>query len=296
MLYSLKKYLPVLIIIVLTGCGIAPRLTELRVDAETAFENEDYTAALQSYEELIELQKSRNREIRGDTWHHAGIAAWETDKKDKAIEYLVQAGRKDYSTESSLYILSNAYREIDNLSLEITNLEKYIANYPEGEYIDEMQKYLFDAYIESKNFDAATDLWTDLESQAEDDPEIMESYLVLTKNQGRDEDARKVSEKIIKMDRNNTLALEFLGEYYFWKAENRYQEEMKAYEANRTTRQYRHLLTALDEINKEFRLSRDYFLRLWNQNPESRYATYLRNIHLRFGDDERAGYYQKRIN
>jgi hypothetical protein len=105
----------------------------------------------------------------------------------------------------------------------------------------------------------------------------------------------KVSEKILKMDRNNTLALEYLGEHYFWKAENRYQEEMKAYEANRTTRQYRQLLAALDEINKEFRLSRDYFMRLWNQNPESRYATYLRNIHLRFGDDERADYFQKRI-
>jgi hypothetical protein len=295
MVYSLKKYLPVFVLIVLSGCGVSPRLTELRVDAETAFENEDYTAALQSYEELIELQKSRNREISGETWHDAGIAAWELDETDKAIEYLVQAGRKDFSTESSLYILSNAYREIDNLSLEITSLERYVASYPEGEYIDEMQKYLFDAYIESRNFDAAAELWTDLEKQAEDEPEILESYLVLTKNQGREEDARKVSEKLLKMDRNNTLALEYLGEHYFWKAENRYQEEMKAYEANRTTRQYRQLLTALDEINKEFRLSRDYFLRLWNQNPDSRYATYLRNIHLRFGDDERAEYYQKRI-
>ena len=295
MMYILKKYFPVIVLIILTGCGISPRLTELREGAETAIENEDYTAALNYYEELIELQQSRNREVNGETWYHAGISAWETGEANKAIEYLVQAGRKEYTTESSLFVLSNAYREIDNLSLEISSLENYIDSHPNGEHIDEMRKYLFEAYIESRNYEAAMDLWTDLEEVAADDPEILESYLVLNKNQGLEQDARNISEKLLKMDSNNARALEYLGEHYFWKSENRYQEEMKAYEANRTTRQYRQLLTALDEINIEFRLSRDYFLRLWNQNPESRYATYLRNIHLRFGDDERADYYQRRI-
>jgi tetratricopeptide (TPR) repeat protein len=94
MMYYLKKYLPVITLIILTGCGVSPRLTELREGAESAIENEDYTTALQSYEELIELQKSRNREISGEIWHYAGIAAWELDETDKAIEYLVQAGKK----------------------------------------------------------------------------------------------------------------------------------------------------------------------------------------------------------
>jgi hypothetical protein len=71
---------------------------------------------------------------------------------------------------------------------------------------------------------------------------------------------------------------------------------MSAYEKNRTGSQYRHLLDALEEINREFRLSRDYFIRLWQEDPAPKYATYLRNIYIRFGDEEKADFYDKRIN
>jgi hypothetical protein len=290
---SLRNYLFYLLIIITAGCGVSPRLSRLQADAEAALENQDYMAALRHYEELIEFKTSRNREISGETFHNAGISAWELHQTEKAIEYLVQAGRREYSTERRLYILARHYREIDNLSLEITSLESYVTNYPDGEHTDEMKKRLFDVYLESRNYDRAMGLWQELEGLSSEDPELLEGYLVLRKNLGYEDEIPALAERLLRLDGNNITALEHLGEYYFWKAENRYQEEMKAYDANRTARQYRQLLDALEVINRQFRLSRDYFTRLWNQDPSPRYANFLQNIYLRFGDEEKAEYYKK---
>jgi tetratricopeptide (TPR) repeat protein len=285
-----------LFIILLTGCGITGRVAEMQAEAETAMEKDDYLTAFNYYEDIIGLKRERNRQISGITYHNAGISAWEIDRTTEAIEYLSEAVRKNYTTERGLLILSSAYREIDNLSLEITSLERYVENYPEGEHIDETRTRLFETYLESRNYESAMDLWPQLEQMAETDPSLLEGYLVLRENLGYNEELRGIATRLLKLDENNIKALEHLAEHYFWKAENRYQEEMSAYEKNRTARQYRHLLDALEEINREFRLSRDYFIRLWQKDPAQKYATYLRNIYIRFGDEEKADYYDKRIN
>lgn len=294
MKYYMKKYLPIVVLILLAGCGISRQAAELQNSAETAMENEDYAAAMEYYDDLIELKKGRNKEIGGETWYRAGITAWELDQTSKAMNYLEQAERNDYTTEESFYILSQVYREIDNLSLEINSLESYITNYPDGEYINEMRKRLFVIYVEMDRNDSAMELWNQLEDFSKEDAGLLEGYLVLMDNLEKEQEARATAQQLLKTDSDNIQALEYLGEYYFWNAENRYQEEMKAYEANKTTRQYRQLLDALDEINAQFRISRDYFSRLWNIDPTPQYATYLRNIYLRFGDEEKAEYFDKR--
>jgi hypothetical protein len=77
-------------------------------------------------------------------------------------------------------------------------------------------------------------------------------------------------------------------------AEDAYQNEMKDYENNKTNRQYRHLLKALDEINENFRIARDYLERLYEINPTPRHATMLGNIYTRFDNKQRASYYYGR--
>jgi hypothetical protein len=69
---------------------------------------------------------------------------------------------------------------------------------------------------------------------------------------------------------------------------------MKAYQKNRTNKQYRQLLNALETINADLQRSRDYFERLYKSNPDPRYAQYLGNIYTRFDNKKRADYYYRR--
>ncbi len=291
-----KHIIPLLVIILATiaGCGIARQVAALQEEAETEYNAGNYSDALELYEQTIELKKGRGREASGETWYRAGIAAWETGLRDRAIEYLVQAGRKDRYGERGYYILATAYREIDNLSLEITSLENYLEKYPEGEKADEMRMRLFDTYLESNNLDGALELWHDLEELAPGNASLLESWFILNRRLDREDKLKDIALKLYEADNKNVTALEYLGDHYFWLAENRYQEEMAAYEENQTRAQYRQLLNALETVNEHFRLSRDYFEKLMDIDPSPAYAEYLRNIYLRFGNDEKAEYYHQR--
>jgi tetratricopeptide (TPR) repeat protein len=282
-----------LIMIFLTACGISRQVSELQTNAEAAFNQENYQEALNLYQEIIELKNSRDREIDGITWYSAGLSAWETGQTLKATEYLEMAASNGFTSEKTYYMLSGAYRLVDNLSREISNLESYISNYPEGGQAVEMRKRLFEAYIESKNFDLALELWPDM-TDSQRDSLLLDGYFIVNKELGNEDDLEKIAGKLLEIDRKNINALEYLAEKYFRVAENRYQEELEAYEKNRTRPRYRDLLAALDEINEQFRLSRDYFERLYAIAPSPRYAAYLRNIYIRFGNEEKAGYFEKK--
>jgi hypothetical protein len=286
----------VILVIFIASCGPGRQLSELQTNAEEAYRQENYEAALGYYQGLIELKTSRGNDVSGATYYSAGISAWETGNTPRAIEYLRLAHRNEFATERSYYTLSLAYREIDNLSLEISNLEGYVENYPDGEWIDESRKRLFETYIESNNYDGAMELWPLIGNQASRDPELLEGYFVLNRELGNEEELEDIAERLIDLDKNNKQALEYLAEKYFWAAENRYQREMKAYENEQTRSQYRQLLNALDQINESFRISRDYFERLYELEPAPRFARYLMNVYIRFGNQERAEFYRKRAN
>jgi tetratricopeptide (TPR) repeat protein len=120
--------------------------------------------------------------------------------------------------------------------------------------------------------------------------------LLHSKQLENDEELIKVSNELLALNPDNTDALFFLGKHFFWKAENRYQSEMEAYEKNRTNRQYAQLLRAFETLNADFRKSLDYFLRLYKINPQPRYARFIGNIYLRFEDKGKADFYHKKAD
>ncbi len=291
------KYLFLLIpVILFSGCGISQRVSELQSEAGEAYDNEKFEEALFYYEEIIDLKNDRGHDVSGNTYYNAGMAAYETGHNRKTIEYLQLAHRNNHTTERSYYILATTYRKIDNLSLEITNLEAYNDNYPEGERIGEVRKRLFETYLESNNHDNALEIWPLIENMAKEHPGLLEGYFMLNKRLDREEKLEDIAHRLLAIDRDNKTALEYIAEKTFWEAENRYQQEMKAYEQEKTRRQYRQLLDALDEINDKLRTARDYFERLYENEQDPQYATYLMNIYIRFGNDERAEYYRRRAN
>ncbi|MFW6352275.1 MAG: hypothetical protein ACOC2E_07790, partial [Bacteroidota bacterium] len=76
--------------------------------------------------------------------------------------------------------------------------------------------------------------------------------------------------------------------------EHRYQKEMKAYEKNRTRKQYKQLLDAFEVLNADFRRSLNYYLKLYEMKPEPRYARFIGNVYLRFDDKKKARYYHEK--
>ena len=287
-----SKHLALFLLIILsTGCGIPRRAAELHQNAEASYASGSFENALGYYEAVIELKISSGHEIDGKIYYRAGVSAWEIQHTSKAIKYLDQARRRDFTNDTSYYILALAYREIDNLSLEISNLENYVDSYPVGEKINVVQKRLFETYLESSNLDLANELWPALKEMSSEDPELLEGYFTLKRELNSEEKLKDIAEQLYSLDNENTTALQYLGEHYFWKAETRYQEEMAAYEENHTRRQYRQLLNALDEINEQFRTSRDYLEKLWQISPSPQTAIYLRNIYIRFGNEEKADFF-----
>jgi tetratricopeptide (TPR) repeat protein len=282
--------------IAVATCGPARRIADMQGNAEEAWDAGMYQEALFYYEEVIELKTGSGKEVSGRTYHRAGIAAHETGNTRKTIEYLRRAHQNEYSTDQSYFILASAYRQIDNLSLEISTLEEYMENYPGGENINVVMKRLFEVYIESRNFDQAAEMWPMIGERAAENPELLENYFILQKHLENERELENIANQLLAVDKNNIVALEYLAEKYFWQAENQYQEEMKAYEKEKTRRQYRQLLDALDEINRQFRLSRDYFERLYGIDPNPQYARYLMNIYIRFGNEERVEYFRGRAN
>jgi hypothetical protein len=67
---------------------------------------------------------------------------------------------------------------------------------------------------------------------------------------------------------------------------------MKAYEENKTRRQYDILVKAFKTVTVDFKRSLEYYTRLYNLYPKPEYARFLGNIYARLSDEKNAKYYQ----
>ncbi len=66
---------------------------------------------------------------------------------------------------------------------------------------------------------------------------------------------------------------------------------MKAYEANKTRKQYARPLKAFETMTLDFKKSLDYYTRLYRLFHKPENANYLGNIYARLSDEKNAKYY-----
>jgi len=118
-------------------------------------------------------------------------------------------------------------------------------------------------------------------------------YLKVNRKLGNNPKAEAIAKELLKADRSNIEALEFLGEYHFNRADELYVSEMNAYENNKTMQQYKKLTDALKRVNANYKTSRDYFEELYKLKPDKKYARYLGNIYTRFENKQKAAYWYK---
>ncbi len=283
-----------LALLFISGCSSKRHLDGLSQEAEAAYVSGDHAEALLAYERLISALQERGQDVDGMYYLRAGLLAFEAGATGKTIEYLELARHQSVADAPAYVALAKAYREIDNLSREITMLEHYVQKYPDGDTFKEVQQRLFKTLVKSLNFQQAYKLWPELKDDFPGNEVLMTNYLLVLRAMDQDSAATELAGDILDINRSNEEALEWLAKRHFRHAEEKYQKEMQAYEQNRTHRQYAQLLKAMDIINTDLHIALDYFKRLYAKNPTGEYASYLANIYERFQDEENARYYRRR--
>jgi len=275
----------------LLGCG-GTKYIELTTSAETALSGKDYKTALTTSEQIIAELERKSREADGQVYAIAGNSAYALEQYDKSQTYLVKAQQQNYAGELMYVNLAGLYRRIDNLSKEITALETYYKLFPEGKEINQVRGRLYQTCLESTNYELADSLWTAFDEISKLDPENLKVHLALGMEQENDSSCDWAAEEILKQDENYEEALMWMAKKYFWKAENRYQAEMEAYNNNKTRKQYNILLKAFKIVTADFKESLNYYTKLYELYPDREYAKYLGNIYARLDDEKMAEYYR----
>lgn len=283
-----------IIVFLLQSCASSINTTQLSEDGETAYKAGNYETALTAWEQIIESRESKGKKAKAPVYVSAGKSALELKQDDKAQRYLETAKELGFLSPEMYSSLAKVYKNIDNLSKEISVLEIYREKYPQGEKIDVISARLLETYAESENWNLGIDLWPEIETQAQSNAKLLSSYLIINNNLENNAVCNKLARQILKLESSNITALEYYAEKYFRKAENLYVSEMKAYKNKRTNSQYKKLLKALDEVWPNFKKSRDYFLKLYKIEPKKEYAKYLGKIYTRYDDKQKAAYYNKK--
>ena len=278
-------------LVFVSGC-LMKKMTQITEQGEQAFKNNNYVTALNHFEEVINTLEERGKRAEGEIYYKAGKAAYQLEKYDKAIGYLEEAEYLKYNHAQMYYVLAKASKKADNLSKEIDALESYVNNHKNGEHYQEMRIRLFETYIESKNWQPAMDLWPRLSK--EEQQELREEYLVVNKELENKEICDQLASEILEENPKNIEALDWMAKKYYWEAENRYQQEMKAYKNNRTRSQYNQLVKALKVVTRDFKQSLNHFKTLYNLTESPKYAKFLGNIYARLDDESKAQYYHKK--
>lgn len=294
MTYSLKSNVKFLILLlILAGCAASNQNKQLSNDAKSAMASGDYQKALANYENIIALNKANNKETEGSVYNNAGIAAWGLQQTEKSIDYLETAMKLSASTDETFSTIAKAYKKVDNLSKEIYNLQEYAERYPQGKEIAPVRAQLFDAYVRSENWEQGEQLWPLLDSASHNNIQYLTGCLRIKRKLEKIDERDNLAKQLLKKDKNNIEALETLAEKHYYIADETYVREMKAYEKNKTMKQYNQVTEAIKRVNQDYKAARDYFERLYKLNPNPRYANFLGNIYTRFENKEKANYYYR---
>ena len=276
----------------LTGCGAGKQLAQKNATAETYYVAGNYADALIAYGDIIDIYESNNNSAECPVYTKAGESALKHGNAKLAVDYLKRASNSNLVDESTFLYLAKAYRQVDNLSLEMMALTDYIDKYPQGKDIEAVKTRLFYTYVESDNYENALKLWLEVYTDDQQDTQLLEAYFAVNKGIDNTERCNDVAKQLLSIDSDNLVALNWFGKQYYHKAEDRYRKEMKAYENHKTNKQYRILLKALDVVTADFKKSLSYFKKIYAQEPTPENANYLGHIYGRLSDKKKEAYYK----
>ncbi|MFW5974589.1 MAG: tetratricopeptide repeat protein [Bacteroidota bacterium] len=279
-----------LVLILVQSCSTTSVIDE----GESAYQEGNYEKALSKWEDHIKEKEQNLKSVDSSIYFKAGMAARELDMSEKALDYFESADNAGYASPELYLMLSQMYKNIDNLTLEIEALESYHKKFPDGEAIDKVNTRLFETYVESEQWNKAEDLWPQLPDKTKAELEKQKDWFEVNKNLENDKKCNKLAGEILEKDPDNLAALEWNALKYFEKADDLYIKVMKEYNEKRSRENYNKLLEAWDVIWPDFKTSRDYFEKLYDLEPKPRYANYLGHIYKRMDKDQKAEEWYKK--
>lgn len=282
-----------LLLLTFVACSGGKQITQTMQSGQSAYNTGDYQKALADWEIVIAHYKKTDTEKECPVYSEASDAAGKLGQTEKAIRYLKSDLYTPFANGDSYFKLAGLYRQIDNLSNEMDMLEAYSSKYPDGEKIDDVKSRLFEINTEIKNWEVVVGLWGSLSTNTQAEVPIIEMYFLANEKLKNDSVCDRLALQLLEQDNKNTVALEWMAKKLFWQAENKYQNELKAYSKNKTNKQYKKLLNALDVVSSDFKKSLVYFKTLYAVDPSPAYAKYLGDIYNRLDDKKKADYFYK---
>ncbi len=277
----------VIVSLILFSCGSPKVLVSNKNNAETAATAGDYKTATASWEKYF--NETSLEEVTGTDFASAAEVAYKSGNLTLAVNWFDQARYKNYSDFDMYMTLAEIYHQQKNISKELTALEYIKDNF--NEKSDQVNDRLFQIYHEIKLTDKALDTWNELESEAKNELPNLISYFEIQKQLKDSTVCDSIAPVILEKNPEQVEALDWMATKFYWIGENRYQEAMETYNSNKTTRQYKTLLSELDKSTADFKKSLTYLEKLWNLGQQKNYASYFANIYARFGDEKKANYY-----
>jgi len=282
--------------VTINGCK-TPAVVEKPVEinyeqlADDAFSEGNWQNALANYEQTITNYEAQKKSLECPVYGKAGLAAMNMGQTQKSLEYLEKNSFTPFVTIETIHAQAVQYREVNNLSKEIDALNLYLEKFPEGKDAGAFRARLFETCYESQDYELATRIWAELGEEYRKTPKYLETWMLINKRMKNDPACDEIALDLIKADPNNVMGLEWLAKKYYFKAEDRYQAEMQAYEKNKTKKQYAILVEAFKLLTEDFKVSLVYFERLYKINPAPDYANFMGNIYARFDDKKNADFY-----
>lgn len=241
-------------------------------EAHEAYLAQDYATALGAYEKYIASQQEKDRQVDDLVYYRAGLSAHPLGDAAATIAYLDRVRHSTLADADVFAALAGAFRQVDNLSREITTLTHYVAHFPDGPHLEAIQDRLFITLVKSRNYADALAIWPEVAERAEKDKKLLTHYFLLKREMGDAAAATETARMLLDRDPRNIQALDWLARKHFRDANERYRRANEAYECNRTHRQYAQLLEEYEIMNTDLRIALNYFLRLYDLAPSAAYA------------------------
>ncbi len=273
----------------LAACSAPKVMTSMKTSAKEFESHGNLDAALNSWEQYF--SQTSLDEIAGADFADAAKTAYRAENLQKAVEWFDQARYKNYADAEMYETLAEIFHKQDNLSKELSVLEVYTEKF--GKNNSDVNSRLFEIYAEIGETQKAQTYWSLMNEVQRSREDNLVRYLELNKKLQNDVLADSIANEIVKLNPEQFEALDWLAKKYYWEGQNRYNREMKAYEQNKTRKQYRILLEELDKVTIDFKKALPYLEKLWEQKPGKEYAAYFANIYARFGNEEKANFYKK---
>ncbi len=279
--------------VIISSCATSNQMSSTKAAADKAFTEGDMKTALAGYEKVIAGYENSGKSKECDVYTKAATAALNIGDIDKAAKYFEKARYTASENAGTYWGMATCYRKIDNLSKEMLALQDYKEKYPQGDKMDNVNLRLFEIYTQTENWEQALNIWPQIKNSADTSSKIITDYFVINQALKNNKVCDSLANVMLKTDKNNIPALEWIAKKHYRKAEDLYQKEMKAYNKHKTRKQYARLLKALDKVTADFKTSLKYFKKLYSLQPMPEYARYLSNIYNRLDDKAKAEYYRK---